>query len=60
MFGRAIDPLFAVGVGVVAAAVRVNREEKEKGQTTEQTVESLKRRVGMLFGRESASAKGGG
>jgi hypothetical protein len=30
--------------------VRINREEKEKGRTTDETVASLKRRVGMVFG----------
>ncbi|KAF1827804.1 uncharacterized protein K489DRAFT_298730, partial [Dissoconium aciculare CBS 342.82] len=49
---RAIDPIFAVGVGITAAAVRINRDEKAKDQTTEQTIASLKRRVGLLFASE--------
>ncbi|CAK4029919.1 hypothetical protein MYCFIDRAFT_52915 [Lecanosticta acicola] len=49
LISRAIDPIFAVSVGITAAAVRINREEKEKGRTTEQTMEALKRRTGMLF-----------
>lgn len=48
-FNRAIDPIFAVSVGVTAAAVRINREEKEKGRTTEDTIDALKRRTAMLF-----------
>jgi hypothetical protein len=47
----AIDPIFAVSVGAAAVVVRVSREEKEKGRTTEQTIESLKRRTAMLFER---------
>lgn len=50
MCSRGIDPFFALGVGMAAAAVRINREEKEKGKTTQQTVDSFQRRLGMAFG----------
>jgi cell division protein FtsB len=46
---RAIDPIFAVSVGALAAVVRINREEKEKGRSTDQTIASLKRRTMALF-----------
>lgn len=46
---RAVDPIFAVSVGVAAAAVRINREEKEKGRTTQESYSALKRRFNMLF-----------
>lgn len=46
---RTIDPLFAMSVGTLAAVVRINREEKEKGFSREETVASLRRRVGGLF-----------
>jgi len=32
--------------------VRINREEKEKGKTAQQTMDSLKKRVNMLFEKE--------
>jgi len=43
-----------MSVGVAAALVRINREEKQKGKTTEQSIESLKSRWALLFesGRE--------
>jgi hypothetical protein len=43
IISKVADPIFAVVIGLGAAATRINREEKEKGQTTEQTLESLKR-----------------
>ncbi|KAK4631826.1 hypothetical protein CLAFUW4_03323 [Fulvia fulva] len=49
LISRVIDPIFAVSVGIIAAVVRINREEKEKGRTTEQTIESLRRRITMVF-----------
>ena len=52
MYLRLIDPIFAVSIGVTAAVVRINREEKEKGRTTEQSIEALKRRTRLVFGGE--------
>ncbi|KAK5003572.1 hypothetical protein LTR28_009993, partial [Elasticomyces elasticus] len=46
----ALDPVFAVFIGVSAAAMRINREEKERGKSTEQTIESVRRRWGLLVG----------
>ncbi|KAF2728691.1 hypothetical protein EJ04DRAFT_448836, partial [Polyplosphaeria fusca] len=46
---RSLDPVFAVSIGVAAALTRINREEKEKGRTTGQSVEALKRRVGIVW-----------
>lgn len=56
ILNRAIDPIFAVSVGVTAAAVRINREEKEKGRTTEETIDALKRRTAMLFDNKKDEA----
>jgi hypothetical protein len=39
---------------VAAATVRINREEKEKGKTTEQTIESLRRRINLALGNNSS------
>ncbi|TKA73124.1 hypothetical protein B0A55_06259 [Friedmanniomyces simplex] len=49
LIGRVIDPLYAVFIGAGAAAVRIRREEKEKGRTVAGSVEGLKKRVGLLF-----------
>ncbi|KAH9845251.1 Pfam:DUF2665 [Teratosphaeria destructans] len=56
---RSIDPFFAMGVGVMAAVVRINREEKEKGRSTAETIESLRRRVGMIRERVGGGGRGG-
>jgi L-cystine uptake protein TcyP (sodium:dicarboxylate symporter family) len=45
IISRVADPIFAVVIGLSAAALRINREEKEKGKTTQRTVESFKRYV---------------
>ncbi|KAI0506627.1 hypothetical protein F5B22DRAFT_650590 [Xylaria bambusicola] len=47
IISRVADPIFAVVIGLGAATLRINREEKEKGKTTEQTIESAKRRLGL-------------
>ncbi|KAF2168077.1 hypothetical protein M409DRAFT_21522 [Zasmidium cellare ATCC 36951] len=57
LISRTIDPIFAVSVGIVAAAVRINREEKERGKTTQETIDSLNRRTAMLFGNDTPATK---
>ncbi|GAB1738064.1 hypothetical protein NU219Hw_g2571t1 [Hortaea werneckii] len=62
LISKAIDPIFATSVGVAAAVVRINREEKEKGRTTEQSVETFRKRVNMFMeksGEEGKVAAGG-
>ncbi|KAI0181419.1 hypothetical protein GGR52DRAFT_567644 [Hypoxylon sp. FL1284] len=49
LISRVGDPIFAVLIGLGAAATRINREQKQQGKTTEQTIETAKRRVGSLF-----------
>lgn len=57
---RFFDPIFALSIGFTAAAVRINREEKEKGRTTEQTMAALKRRTSRLvFGTTTAGGGAG-
>lgn len=53
---RAIDPFFAMGIGIAAAGVRINREEKEKGKSTQQSWESLQRRWAIAMERDESSA----
>lgn len=43
IISRVADPIFAVVMGISAAAMRINREEKEKGRTTQQTVDAALR-----------------
>lgn len=43
IISRVADPIFAVFIGVSAAVTRVNREEKEKGRTTKETLDALQR-----------------
>ncbi|KAG6037417.1 hypothetical protein E4U41_005154 [Claviceps citrina] len=61
IISRVADPIFAVLIGVSAAAMRINREETAKGYTAQQTVDNALRyalwhgrvmvmTVGMLTG----------
>ncbi|KAG4434346.1 hypothetical protein IFR05_010157 [Cadophora sp. M221] len=62
LISRVGDPLFALFIGLGAAATRINREEKEQGRSTGETVQSGLRRVGLggLRGEsESGSGNGG-
>ena len=45
-----------MSIGISATAVRINREEKEKGKSTAQTFESVKRRWALAMGGEEKSA----
>ncbi|KAK0939840.1 hypothetical protein LTR29_008577 [Friedmanniomyces endolithicus] len=54
---RFIDPLYAVFIGAGAATVRIRREEKAQGRSVEESVESVRRRVGMLFEKEEEVVK---
>ncbi|CAM1503980.1 Fc.00g015710.m01.CDS01 [Cosmosporella sp. VM-42] len=47
IISRVADPIFAVFIGLSAAATRINREEKAKGHTTNQTLEAGFRRLGF-------------
>ncbi|KAG8355144.1 hypothetical protein FVEN_g12893 [Fusarium venenatum] len=43
IISRVADPIFGVLIGLSAAATRINREEKDKGRTTQQTLEAARR-----------------
>ncbi|KAK4458733.1 hypothetical protein QBC42DRAFT_19210 [Cladorrhinum samala] len=47
IISRVADPIFAVFIGAAAAVTRINREEKEKGKTTQETLDAFRRRVGL-------------
>jgi hypothetical protein len=40
LISRNLDPLFALFIGVSAAATRINREEKEAGRSTKETLDA--------------------
>ncbi|EKD19038.1 uncharacterized protein L3040_006530 [Drepanopeziza brunnea f. sp. 'multigermtubi'] len=48
LISRVGDPLFALFIGLGAAATRVNREEKEAGRSTRETLDAGLRRMGFL------------
>lgn len=45
IISRAMDPIFAVAIGVAAAVSRISREEKEKGRTNSDTIATALRCV---------------
>ncbi|KUI67454.1 hypothetical protein VM1G_11498 [Cytospora mali] len=45
IISKVADPIFAVFIGLSAAATRINREEKEKGRTTSETFNAGLRHV---------------
>lgn len=38
IIGKVADPIFALFIGLSAAATRINREEKDKGRSTSETI----------------------
>ncbi|KUJ08470.1 uncharacterized protein LY89DRAFT_741834 [Mollisia scopiformis] len=56
LISKVADPVFAVFIGLSAAATRINREEKELGHSTQQTIDAGLRRIG-LRGQEAAVTK---
>ncbi|KAK2607464.1 hypothetical protein N8I77_006133 [Diaporthe amygdali] len=38
IISKVADPVFALFIGLSAAAMRINREEKEKGRSTSETI----------------------
>jgi hypothetical protein len=47
LISRTADPVFALFIGLSAAAIRINREEKELGRSTGQTIDAGLRRLGL-------------
>jgi hypothetical protein len=39
LISKVADPIFALFIGLGAAATRINREEKELGRSTQQTID---------------------
>jgi Non-classical export protein 1 len=40
LISKVADPFFALFIGLSAAAIRINREEKELGHSTQQTIDA--------------------
>jgi hypothetical protein len=40
LISKVADPVFAVFIGLSAAATRINREEKDLGRSTKQTIDA--------------------
>jgi hypothetical protein len=48
IISRVADPIFALFIGLSAAATRINREEKDKGRSTSDTINA-----GLRYARPS-------
>ncbi|KAF1979206.1 hypothetical protein BU23DRAFT_447269, partial [Bimuria novae-zelandiae CBS 107.79] len=46
---RRLDPIFAISIGLAAAATRIHREEREKGRGVGETLEVARRRFGIWW-----------
>jgi hypothetical protein len=40
LISKVADPVFAIFIGLSAAATRINREEKELGRSTKETIDT--------------------
>ncbi|KIM98847.1 hypothetical protein OIDMADRAFT_19877 [Oidiodendron maius Zn] len=47
LISKVADPVFAIFIGLSAAATRINREEKELGRSTKDTINAGFRRLGF-------------
>jgi hypothetical protein len=54
---RRLDPIFAISIGLAAAATRINREEKEKGRSTAESVDVLRRRWSLAWQNDAQGKK---
>ncbi|OBT67876.1 hypothetical protein VE03_02450 [Pseudogymnoascus sp. 23342-1-I1] len=61
IISRSLDPIFALFIGLGAASMRINREEKELGRSTKETVDAgLRggyRRIGFPRADDPVAAK---
>ncbi|KAF4556872.1 Hypothetical protein D9617_1g087540 [Elsinoe fawcettii] len=56
IISRNLDPIFALFIGFSAAYTRINREQTEKGFNNTDTMNQLRRRFDIAFGREVGPA----
>ena len=57
MIHRRLDPIFAISIGLAAAFTRINREEKEKGRSTQESLDVLKRRWSLAWQNDDGTKK---
>ncbi|OAL55473.1 hypothetical protein IQ07DRAFT_639153 [Pyrenochaeta sp. DS3sAY3a] len=57
LISKALDPVFAISIGLAAAFTRINREEKEKGRTTQESIDVLKRRWTLAWHEDNGDKK---
>ncbi|OBT79184.1 hypothetical protein VF21_01778 [Pseudogymnoascus sp. 05NY08] len=57
IISRTLDPIFALFIGLGAASMRINREEKELGRSTKETVDAGLRRIGFPRADDPVAAK---
>ncbi|CAA9963596.1 hypothetical protein CFE70_007762 [Pyrenophora teres f. teres 0-1] len=60
IISKRLDPLFAISIGLAAALTRINREEKEKGRSTQETMDVFKRRWNLAWQGGEEEGKGDG
>ncbi|KAK6583761.1 hypothetical protein PZA11_003491 [Diplocarpon coronariae] len=60
LISRAADPVFALLIGLGAAATRIHREEKEAGRGGWATIETGLRRTGLSSKSREGQGKGEG
>jgi hypothetical protein len=59
LHNRRLDPIFAISIGLAAAFTRINREEKEKGRSTQESVDVFRRRWSLAWeSKEGEKGKG--
>ncbi|KAG9195480.1 hypothetical protein G6011_00601 [Alternaria panax] len=49
IISKRLDPLFAISIGLAAAFTRINREEKEKGRSSQESIDVLRRRWSLAW-----------
>lgn len=49
IIGKVADPIFALFIGLSAAATRIRREEKDKGRSTSETISAGLRYASLLL-----------
>ncbi|KAF2855067.1 hypothetical protein T440DRAFT_202634 [Plenodomus tracheiphilus IPT5] len=59
LISRSLDPIFAISIGLAAAYTRINREEKEKGRSTQESIEVVRRRWDLAWRGEGEGEKVG-
>ncbi|KAH7073539.1 hypothetical protein BKA63DRAFT_35364 [Paraphoma chrysanthemicola] len=57
IISKRLDPIFAISIGLAAAVTRINREEKEKGRSTSESMDVLRRRWTLAWQSDAQGKK---